>query len=317
MRALSVQPDLTLSSRREPERRRGEALIRVRLAGICNTDLEIVRGYMGFRGVLGHEFVGEVVEADDRSWVGARVNGEINLGCRQCSWCLRGLARHCPTRTVLGILGKDGAFAEYLTLPVENLVRVPDHVRDEQAVLTEPLAAAFEILEQVHVQPQQRVLVVGDGKLGLLCALVLVGTGADVHLVGKHKKKLALAQARKVSTHTPESVPSEPFDVVVEATGSPDGFRYAVERTRPRGTLVLKSTFHGDTPMQMAPLVIHEITVVGSRCGPFVPALSAMAAARLDPTPLIQATYALRDGLLAFEHAQQPGTLKVLLDMRS
>jgi threonine dehydrogenase-like Zn-dependent dehydrogenase len=312
MRALTLSPDLMLSSRREPERRRGEALIRVRLSGICNTDLEIVRGYMGFRGVLGHEFVGEVVEADDRSWVGARVNGEINLGCRQCPNCLRGLARHCPTRTVLGILGKDGAFAEYLTLPVENLTRVPDSVRDEQAVLTEPLAAAFEILEQVHVSPAQRVLVLCDGKLGLLCALVLVGTGAEVH-----RKKLAIAQARRVITHTPDSVPSEPFDVVVEATGSPDGFRAAVERTRPRGTLVLKSTFHGETSLQMAPLVIHELTVVGSRCGPFPPALAAMAAARLDPTPLISATYALRDGLLAFEHAQQPGVLKVLLDMRS
>jgi threonine dehydrogenase-like Zn-dependent dehydrogenase len=317
VKALSLTPDLALRDHDVPARKPGEALIRVHLAGICNTDLELVRGYMGFRGVLGHEFVGQVVESDDPSWLGARVNGEINLGCGQCSYCRQKLSRHCPSRSVLGILGKDGSFAEYLTLPLANLVRVPDTIDDERAVLTEPLAAAFEILEQVHIQPNQRVLVVGDGKLGLLCALVLAQTGARVELVGKHAHKLAIASARGVITHELREAPSDLFDVVVEATGRPEGFRYAAERTRPRGTLVLKSTFHGETQLALAPIVIHELSIVGSRCGPFPPALSAMASARIDPSALIQARFPLRDALQALEHAQRSQVLKVLLDMRS
>jgi threonine dehydrogenase-like Zn-dependent dehydrogenase len=316
MLALSLDPDLRLSERPPPTRSPGEALIRVRMAGICNTDLEIVRGYMGFHGVLGHEFVGDVVEADDAAWLGARVNGEINLACGECEYCAQGLGRHCPTRSVLGILGKDGCFAEYVTLPVANLCRVPPDLSDESAVFTEPLAAAYEILEQVKVQSARRVLVVGDGKLGLLCALVLVGTGPEVSLVGKHPAKLAIAAARGVKTFARADAPSGWFDIVVEATGSPDGFKYAIERTRPRGTLVLKSTFHGDTPLATAPLVIHEITVVGSRCGPFMPAHAALASGLVEPGPMVHATLPLRDALHALARAGEPGVLKVLLDMR-
>lgn len=317
MKALSLANDLGLCELDVPRRQPGEALIRVRMAGICNTDLELVRGYMGFRGVLGHEFVGDVVECDDPAWQGARVNGEINLGCGACDTCARGLARHCPTRRVLGILEKDGCFAEYLTLPLRNLVRVPEDLSDELAVLTEPLAAAFEILEQVHVAPGQRALVLGDGKLGLLCALVLASVGAQVELVGKHQDKLAIARAQGVTTHLLRDAPRGQYDLVVEATGSPEGMRFAVERTRPRGTLVLKSTFHGETTLAMAPLVIHEITVVGSRCGPFPPALTALAQKRIDPRPLLHATYPLAEGMRALEHAAAPGVLKVLLDMRA
>jgi threonine dehydrogenase-like Zn-dependent dehydrogenase len=316
MLALSLDPDLALRERAVPEPRAGEVLIRVRMAGVCNTDLEIVRGYMGFSGVLGHEFVGDVVAGDDASWLGARVNGEINLACGACRFCREGLSRHCPTRSVLGILGKDGTFAEYLTLPVANLSRVPEGLSDELAVLTEPLAAAFEILEQVHVKPGQRTLVLGDGKLGLLCALVLASAGADVSLVGKHEAKLAIVRARGVRTHLPDDAPRDWYDLVVEATGSPQGLAFAIERTRPRGTLVLKSTFHGETALQMAPLVIHELTLVGSRCGPFAPAQHALASQRIDPSPLIHGRYGLRDGLAALEHAARPGVLKVLLDMR-
>jgi threonine dehydrogenase-like Zn-dependent dehydrogenase len=316
MLALSLDPTLRVADRPPPTRKPGEVLIRVRMAGICNTDLEIVRGYMGFTGVLGHEFVGDVVEADDPAWLGARVNGEINLACGECEYCAEGLGRHCPTRTVLGILGKDGCFAEYMTLPVSNLCRVPPALSDESAVFTEPLAAAYEILEQVKVQGARRALVVGDGKLGLMCARVLVGTGPEVTLVGKHADKLALAAARGVTTCTQAQAPTGWFDLVVEATGSPDGLRYAIERTRPRGTLVLKSTFHGDTPLATAPLVIHEITLVGSRCGPFMPAHAALAGGIIDPSPMVHATFPLRDALGALERAGQPGVLKVLLDMR-
>lgn len=317
MLALSVDPALALVERDLPLRGPGEALIRVRLAGICNTDLEIVRGYMGFRGVLGHEALGEVIECDDQAWLGRRVVCEINLACGTCGSCLAGLARHCPVRTVLGILGKDGCFAEYMTAPLRNLLEVPAEIEDERAVLTEPLAAAFEILEQVQVRADQRVAVLGDGKLGLLTGLVLLGTGAEVHLIGKHREKLAIAEARGARVHRPDEELPGQFDVVVEATGSPDGLARALSLTRPRGTVVLKSTFHGATPVVMAPLVIDELTLVGSRCGPFPPALEALTSRRIDVSPLIHARYPLRDGLAALEEAGRPGVLKVLLDMRS
>ncbi len=317
MLALTVDPALALVERGMPRRGPGEALVRVRLAGICNTDLEIVRGYMGFRGVLGHELLGEVVECDDGEWLSKRVVCEINLACGGCETCLAGRSRHCPTRTVLGILGKDGCFAEYVTVPVRNLLEVPAEVEDERAVLTEPLAAAFEILEQVEVRAGQRVAVLGDGKLGLLAALVLLGTSAEVHLIGKHTGKMAIAEVRGARVHRLDEALDGRFDVVVEATGSPDGLARAISLTRPRGTLVLKSTFHGATPVVMAPLVIDELTLVGSRCGPFPPALSAQAARRIDVSPLIHSRYALRDGLAALSAASRPGVLKVLLDMRA
>jgi threonine dehydrogenase-like Zn-dependent dehydrogenase len=314
--ALTVDPALALIERDRPRRGQGEALVRIRLAGICNTDLEIVRGYMGFRGVLGHEALGEIVECDDAAWIGKRVVCEINLACFGCQTCGAGLPRHCPSRTVLGILGKDGCFAEFMTAPMRNLIEVPSNVEDERAVLTEPLAAAFEILEQVEIRADARVAVLGDGKLGLLAALVLLGASTEVHLIGRHSGKMAIAGARGAHLHRHDEELSLKFDVVVEATGSPDGLARAISLTRPRGTLVLKSTFHGATPVAMAPLVIDELTLVGSRCGPFPPALSAHATRRIDVSPLIHARYSLRDGLAAFEAASRPGVLKVLLDMR-
>ncbi|MEO5761122.1 MAG: alcohol dehydrogenase catalytic domain-containing protein, partial [Vicinamibacteria bacterium] len=235
MLALTADPGLTLVERDIPRSGPGEALIRLRLAGICNTDLEIVRGYMGFHGVLGHEALGDVVECDDASWIGKRVVCEINLNCGSCAACAEGLGRHCPTRTVLGILGKDGCFAEYMTAPVRNLIEVPSQVDDERAVLTEPLAAAFEILEQVDVRSGHRVAVLGDGKLGLLSALVLLGTSAEVHLVGKHPNKMAIAADRGALVHRHDEEISRGFDLVVEATGNPEGLARAIALTRPRG----------------------------------------------------------------------------------
>ncbi|MFW6023200.1 MAG: alcohol dehydrogenase catalytic domain-containing protein, partial [Myxococcota bacterium] len=272
MKALCFDDDLTLRDVDPPAPGPNEATIRVRMAGICNTDVEIARGYMGHRGVLGHEFVGRVEAAPDPAWVGKRVCGEINLACGACDACRRGLGRHCPTRRVLGILGKDGCFAEQLTLPLANLHEVPDVLSDELAVFAEPLAAAHEVLQQIAVDPDARVLVLGDGKLGLLLTAVLLQTGAEVTLVGKHDDKLALAQRRGAQTCTPDSLDGTGFDVVVEATGSPRGLALALDRIRPRGTLVLKSTFHGAPEVDTARIVIDEIRIVGSRCGPFPPA---------------------------------------------
>lgn len=295
-----------------PEPGPGEALLRVRRAGICSTDLEIAKGYMGFTGTLGHELVGEVLEHPDPTWIGRRVGGEINLGCGTCDRCAAGLSRHCATRTVMGILGKDGCFAERITLPVENLHPIPDGVSDDLAVFVEPLAAAFEILEQVRVDPSWRVAVLGDGKLGSLVTMVLAQTGAALTVIGRHADKLARLAPFARTARADEAVEG-PFDLVVEATGSPAGFARARALTRPRGTLVLKSTFFGDTTIDMAPLVIDEITLVGSRCGPFDPAIRALAAGRVDPSPLIEATYPLADGVRAMARAAAPGARKVLL----
>lgn len=316
MRALSLDPDLALREMDTPEPQPEEALLKVRAAGVCNTDLELVRGYMDFRGVLGHEFVGEVVSCDVPHWVGKRVTAEINLGCGKCELCLSGLSRHCASRTVLGILGKDGCFGEWLTMPVRNLVEVPDELDDDQAVFAEPLAAAFEILEQVHIEPTDRVLVLGDGKLGTLIGLALAPIGAELHVLGKHPNKLAITGRQGARTWALPDRPPGQFDVVVEATGSPGGMADAIAYTRPRGTLVLKSTFHGTTELALSPLVIHELTVVGSRCGPFVPALRAMAAGRVDPRPLLSEQFALADGVRALERAAEPGVHKVLLRMQ-
>lgn len=291
--------------------------MRVSRSGICATDVHLSRGYMGFRGVLGHEFVGvvtAVAEEGQGAWVGRRVVGEINLGCGQCARCHGALPRHCATRTVLGILGKDGCHAEYVTLPVANLHPVPDAVDDARAVFTEPLAAAFEVAEQVHLEPGSRALVLGDGKLGLLVARVLVLAGVDVTVVGRHARKLALAE-RFGARASPEAeaVPGD-ADLVVEATGSERGLDRALGLVRPRGTVVLKSTFHGATTLPLAPVVIHEVTLVGSRCGPFAPALRALAAGLVDPAPLVDQTVALSEAPRALEEAQRPGALKVLLD---
>lgn len=310
-----LSDSISLREVANPRPAQDEALIRVHLAGVCNTDLEIARGYMGFHGVLGHEFVGVVEECADPSWLGARVAGEINLACQRCSMCLRGLSRHCPSRTVLGILGKDGAFAEYVSLPIHNLHRVPDTLSDRAACFTEPIAACFEILEQVRVQPEDQVVVLGDGKLGMLAALVLQGQGLSPVLLGKHADKLARARQLGVKTAFAADLPRKSHDVVIEATGSPAGMQLAIELVRPRGTLVLKSTYHGALSLDAAPLVIDEISLIGSRCGPFPPALAQLAARALDPEPLVDAVYPLREAPRALEHAAERGVLKVLLSM--
>ncbi len=291
----------------------GEARIRVRRAGICSTDLEICRGYMGFTGTLGHELAGEVIESPDPAWIGRRVTGEINLGCGVCKRCLAGLSRHCATRTVLGILGKDGCFAEEVTLPLANLHAIPDHVSDELAVFAEPLAAAFEILEQIHLPPDSRVAVLGDGKLGALVSMVLAQTGAELTVIGRHAHKLERLRPHVSRVVEGDAALEGDFDVVVEATGSPSGFARARSLLRPRGTLVLKSTFHGSVELDTAPLVIDEITLVGSRCGPFAPAIRALASSRIDPSPLVDATYPLSEGVRAIERAAERGVAKVQL----
>jgi len=294
----------------------GEALIRVRLAGLCNTDLELVRGYLGFRGVLGHEFVGEVVQASDPAWLGRRVVGDINAACRsqQCEACKSGRYTHCPNRTTLGIAGRNGAFADYLVLPQANLFPVPDHVPDASAVFTEPLAAACEILEQTRIAPTDRVVVLGDGKLGLLVAAVLRLTGAELTLVGRNRNKLAIAEGWGVQVRLADGpLPAQMADVVVECTGSPRGFDSARRLLRPRGTLVLKSTYHGALSVDMSGFVVDEITVLGSRCGPFAPALRLLTAGLVDPRGLISETFALNQAAAAFARAAEPGMLKVLL----
>jgi threonine dehydrogenase-like Zn-dependent dehydrogenase len=288
------------------------ALVQVRLAGICATDLQIFQGYMGFQGVPGHECVGQVT-AGPASLVGQRVVGEINFACGHCARCAQGLQRHCATRRVMGIVNADGCFAQYVAIPVANLHPVPDSVSDDEAVFTEPLAAAFEILEQVHLQPADEVLVLGDGKLGLLCAQVLQSTGAHVRVVGKHPKKLAWLHTWGIAaTPLADWQPCQ-VDVVVEATGSSAGLALALEAVRPRGTLVLKSTVAAPHHLSLAPLVINEITVVGSRCGRFPPALRALAQRRLTVTPLIDQIYPLTAGPEAVAHAARPGTCKILL----
>ena len=291
-----------------------DALVRVHLAGICSTDLQILAGYMGFVGIPGHEFVGELVEGP-AELTGRRVVGEINYACGECPTCRQGLRRHCPHRRVMGIVGADGAFAEYLAVPVANLHPVPDGVPDEAAVFTEPLAAAFSILEQVRLGSGDDVVVLGDGKLGLLCAQVLAGTGAAVTLVGKHAANLALVAGRGVAT-TPLDAwePGGDAGCVVDATGSAAGLALALAAVRPRGTLVLKSTVADRHNLSLAPLVINEVTVVGSRCGVFPPALRALTEGAVAVTALIDRIVPLTAGVEALAHAARPGVRKVVLD---
>ena len=293
----------------------GEAVVRVTLSGICNTDVEIARGYAGFEGTIGHEFVGVVESAADTSLVGRRVVGEINAGCGRCELCQGGDPRHCPARTVLGIVGRDGAHAEFLRLPAVNLLVVPDDVPDERAVFCEPLAAAYGITERANVSPETRVAVIGDGKLGLLCAQALALTGAPVLLVGKHPEKLRVAAARGIETATLDQLKgrARSADVAVEASGSESGFALALDLLRPRGVLVLKSTFHGKTSVDSARIVVDEISVVGSRCGRFGPALELLAAGAVDVESLVSEEYGLADGVRAMRRATERGVIKVLL----
>ncbi len=314
----------------QPDLQSGEALIRVLMAGICNTDLEITRGYLAFQGVLGHEFVG-IVEAVHEGpgaspptyLIGKRVVGEINAACHRsnCPYCQRGMPTHCPNRTTLGILNRDGAFAEYLTLPVANLHLVPDNVSDEEAVFVEPLAANFEMLEQVHLKPTDSVVILGDGKMGQLAAQVLALSGCEVMMVGKHEEKLALAEKRGVHSYVLDDATSftlenrRRVDVVVECSGSAQGLEMALRLVKPRGTLILKSTVAEKTLMHLAPIVIDEIRVQGSRCGPFAPALRALSQKLVDVRSLISAEYTLEEGLAAFQYAAQTGVLKVLVQV--
>jgi threonine dehydrogenase-like Zn-dependent dehydrogenase len=314
-----------------PKLRPGWALIRVRLAGICNTDVEILRGYHAFHGTPGHEFIGEVTDVDgvsallEKKWLGRRVVGEINVSCSAygyrpvCVFCRRGETTHCARRTVLGIVAHDGAFAEYLTLPLENLHAVPDSVSDEHAVFVEPLAAACEILDQVNTKQFLEAAVLGDGKLAQLIALVLQTAVPHVILYGKHETKLALARSSGIKTKKVRGDTSdlkrvrESYGFLVEATGSPSGFRLALEMTEPRGTLVLKSTFHGAAFIRTWPMVVKELTVVGSRCGPFPRAMALLRSGKVVPAPLITRTFPMSEAPAAIRFAQKPGVMKVLL----
>jgi len=303
-----------------PARPHGHALLRLLCGGICNTDLELQRGYYGFAGTPGHEFVAEVAEAEDRSLAGRRVVGEINLACMACEWCRQGLGRHCPNRTVLGIQGHAGAFSEFFSLPERNLHALDDAIPAGRAVFAEPLAAACEILEQVAIPPGDAVAVLGDGKLGLLAAMVLEAHGCRVRLFGHHERKLRIAAAAGVGCEIARGplptpvLPTAAYQWVVEATGSRDGLRAAVALCRPRGTVILKSTVHGEVPVDAAPIVVNEITLVGSRCGRLETALPLLAHNRIPVEEMIAARYPLREAVRAFEHAARPGTLKVLLE---
>jgi threonine dehydrogenase-like Zn-dependent dehydrogenase len=316
MKALRFENSQLNLAEIEKPKKESEALVRVLMSGICNTDLEIVRGYAGFEGTIGHEFVGIVEEANDAKYlVGKRVVGEINAGCGVCEKCKGNDSRHCPNRTVLGIIGRDGAHAEFLTLPSRNLLEVPTEVSDEQAVFAEPLAAAFGITEQVEIFPETRVAVIGDGKLGNLCAQSIALKSKNTILIGKHKEKLDLVKARNIEGILLVDVEKLAcdFDVVVEASGSESGFDLALDLLKPRGKLVLKSTFQGKTNLEMWRVVVNEITIIGSRCGMFSPALDLLSNRKVDVENMISEEFNLSEGVRAMEKAAQKGAMKVLL----
>ncbi|MFO7727577.1 MAG: alcohol dehydrogenase catalytic domain-containing protein [Desulfonatronovibrio sp.] len=299
-----------------PQIKPGWALIRVEMAGICKTDLEIIKGYMGYTGVLGHEFLGHVESCDDPAWLGRRVVGEINAACGNCEWCARGLGRHCPARTTLGIVNHDGCMAEYCALPIENLQVVEPDISNEQAILTEPLAAACEILEQLSLTGKERVMVLGDGRLGILCAWALATVAPEVTLVGHHQSKLETARWRGITTSLRGEGISPGADLVVDATGSGKGIAQAMELCRPRGTIVLKSTVALQGEINLAPLVINELTVIGSRCGLFSDALDMMRAFPDMPLArLITHRFPLNQAIQAFATAQNGQSLKVVLEI--
>jgi alcohol dehydrogenase len=318
MRALVFDGKLVLRDIDRPIPKPGEALIRVTLAGICGTDREILKGYSAFRGVIGHEFVGRVVESDDPRWRGERVVGEINISCGECSWCFRGLGRHCPHRTVMGIVNRAGCFAEYVALPLRNLHRVPAALPDEAAVFVEPLAAAAEILEQMRLEPRTSVVVLGDGRLGLLLAQVLKSAGAQVTLVGKHEWKLELARSWgvRVMRDGNHELRSASFPVVVDATGSPRGLEQAFRLVEPRGTVVMKSTFHDPARFDATKLVVDEITLLGSRCGNFSTALHLLQQELISVQPLLTKVFPFEESLEAFQYLDRTDCLKVCLANR-
>jgi threonine dehydrogenase-like Zn-dependent dehydrogenase len=314
MKALVFDNGLSFRSDwKKPVPAPGEALVRVTYAGICATDLEITKGYMGFTGVPGHEFVGVIEEAADDRLEGKRVAAEINLGCGRCDYCKHKMENHCPSRKVMGILGKDGAFAEYLTMPFKNLRPIPDSISDEEAVFIEPLAAAFEVLEQVKVNEYTRAAVLGDGRLGQLVAQALATTDCSLLVIGRHEEKLALLKARGIPTRTSAEGLEKQLDLVVDCTGSPDGLSAALDIVRPAGTVILKTTVAQRPGADLNRVVIDEVTLLGSRCGPFAPAMQALEERRVDVKPLITKVFDIEQGVEAFGYAAQKGVLKVLL----
>lgn len=320
MRAVVFDNGLKLDKNyAKPSPQKGEALIKVNTIGICNTDYEITKGYMGYKGVLGHEFTGvvEEINADDKSLLNKRVVGEINCGCGECEWCNQGLERHCTNRSTLGIWQREGCFAEYVCLPVKNLLEIPENVSDEEAVFTEPLAAALEILEQIHIPPYKKIAVLGDGKLGLMIALALNAAGLDLILIGKHENKLEIAKKQGVKTKLLSDVEiKKEYDFVVEATGSISGFETSLALTKPRGTLILKSTIAASKEFNFAPVVVDEITIVGSRCGQFAPALRLLESGRIDVKPLISDIFELDESIAAFERNKEKSSIKVIVKVK-
>jgi alcohol dehydrogenase len=316
MLALFFDGALKLKELPTPSPGPGEVLIRVSLAGVCGTDRRILKGYHNFRGVLGHEFVGVVVGPEDTPWLGQRVVGEINIACGACDLCREGRGNHCRQRRVLGIKDHDGAFAQYLTLPAANLHLAPPEIPDEAAVFTELLAAALRVEENAPISPECRILVVGDGPLGLLISWVLAQSGAQVELAGHHPERLTLARAYDVAVFLEQDLPAGDYHLVVEASGSPGGLDLALSRVRPQGAVVLKSTYAGHFPLEPAALVVPEVRLVGSRCGPFAAALRLLRQGRVDPRPLISRTFPLSEGTAALEWAGRPRVIKVLLDCR-
>jgi threonine dehydrogenase-like Zn-dependent dehydrogenase len=295
-----------------------EALIKVRLAGICSTDLEMIKGYYPFNGILGHEFVGEVIDTKNLpELVGKRVVGEINIACGHCRNCQKGFPKHCENRTVLGISNRNGVFSEYLTLPIENLHQISDDIPDELAVFTEPLAAAIEILDHIHLNTEDSVIIIGAGRIGLLIAQVLSLSGCNLSVIARQQKQVDILKsfAIPVTLLDELSILNHKVDVVIEASGTSEGFQLASNLIRPRGTIVVKSTFKGNTEIDFSRLVVNEITIVGSRCGPFEPALRLLAKRMVNPLKMIDGRYPLSDGVKALEYASKPGVLKILLDV--
>lgn len=317
MQALNLSDNLAyVSDQRRPELAGDEALIRLSVAGICATDLELVKGYAGFTGILGHEFVGmveAVADEKERRWLNKRVVGSINIGCNACETCLQEGAAHCLKRKVLGIRGKDGVFADYFTLPVCNLLEVPESVADEAAVFTEPLAAAYRVIEQIEPLAISTVAVIGPGRLGLLVAKLLSLAGYDPLIAGRSERSLLLPTQWRLKTALVDDIDDNLFDCVVDASGQSSGFMQALRMVRPRGVLILKSTFASSKPVDMSKVVVSEITLLGSRCGPFDKALALLAEGAVPVESMIDGRYKLEDGLAAFEHAAQTGVRKVLL----
>ncbi|MDD3150208.1 MAG: alcohol dehydrogenase catalytic domain-containing protein [Candidatus Gastranaerophilales bacterium] len=316
MRAIEFDEKIILNKNyKEPELKQGESIIRVLLGGICNTDIEITKGYMGFKGILGHEFVGIVEKSTDENLIGKRVVGEINCACGDCEYCRLNIPTQCPNRSTLGILNKEGCFADYVSMPNSNILIVPNNVSNEEAVFTEPLAAAIQIIEQIHIKPSDKILILGDGKLGLLTALVLNTTLANILLAGRHQNKLDIAKNQGINTILSSELSKERiFDIVIDATGSIDGFEMAQILVKPRGTIVLKSTVAGGKKLNLAPIVIDEITIIGSRCGRFEPALRLLSKNVINLNYLVSKIYPVEHAIEAFYKSKQKGVLKVLID---